>query len=401
MPPKQIFHRVTGGIFASKKTNTGRKDADGRTIWATKGGGEFVMRDGSKAAPREHASRSSESCKRAQKSLAAQKALVTRMRTSPTSTWYTSYAISNVLNLPEPFVQLQQFLRLSQANQQRKRDDMLREQDKAYANLVSDVRRTCGPTLTNLPYHLIASHIAPHLTPRDMPKIGVSPENVHRIVKSRIHESRAHVSKAIAMMAARIVTIVHAMEAKSEAIGGVAAAPGHEILEHGIKFKFGGVTVSISETRFGEEDVNPHEGDHHGHNGFDVLDPDYRNFRGDVRTTAVRGFHLYFAHKDKKKAVDVDLMKYKTTKTGSSWHYQLGFMLRKFSRPADTDRDRHFVQFTYAVSREILRQWSHKPLKIFDTRKVSERDETEQKKIFLTGDTTRAVLYIYDTDFSP
>ena len=100
-----------------------------------------------------------------------------------------------------------------------------------------------------------------------------------------------------------------------------------------------------------------------------------------------------------KTAVDVDLMKYKTTKTGSSWHYQLGFMLREFARPADTDHV--FAELTYVISKEILRQWSHKPLKIFDTRKTSERDETEDKKIFLTGDTTRAVLYIYDTDFSP
>ena len=85
-------------------------------------------------------------CQRAQKSIAAQKDLMTRMRTSPTSSWYTINAISNALNLPEPLVQLQQFRRLSQANQQRKRDDMLREQNKAYANLLSYVRRTCGPT---------------------------------------------------------------------------------------------------------------------------------------------------------------------------------------------------------------------------------------------------------------
>ena len=44
-----MFHKATGGLF--EKTNTGRTDADGRTIWRGPRGGLFVVKDGKKAPP--------------------------------------------------------------------------------------------------------------------------------------------------------------------------------------------------------------------------------------------------------------------------------------------------------------------------------------------------------------
>ena len=83
-------------------------------------------------------------CQRAQKNVAMQKALVTRMQQTPTANWYTTNSISNTLNIEEPLVQLQQFRSLSPAGKQTKRNDMLREQTKEYVSIVAYMRKVCG-----------------------------------------------------------------------------------------------------------------------------------------------------------------------------------------------------------------------------------------------------------------
>jgi len=114
--------RTVGTLGNNRKTNTGRKDLDGKTIWS-ENGREFVIRDGMKTAPR-HASGTGAHAAgghAAGAHAAGGHAAGGHVHTQP--------ARRSTPSTPS----------------------------------TSSARLT---TLTNLPSHLIASHIAPHLSTR-------------------------------------------------------------------------------------------------------------------------------------------------------------------------------------------------------------------------------------------
>ena len=197
--------RTVGTLGNNRKTNTGRKDLDGKTIWS-ENGREFVIRDGMKTAPR-HASGTGAHA-------AGGHAAGGHVHTQP--------ARRSTPSTPS----------------------------------TSSARLT---TLTNLPSHLIASHIAPHLSTRTAARLDIAASGRHRIHglaretrhghETRSSSSSGHVSTAISKFAERLAIVMKKQMERA-----------HSNAPPAIKFRsttltFGGMKVEVGATDEDENDI--------------------------------------------------------------------------------------------------------------------------------------------------